>query len=164
MAVRLSILCASRPLPPGRFQVLTSVKRATVQLQELGQWHFKDNFFALEDAWNMYTHQNLKLNFLHNYNSSSYTRHIHKISSIYKYCHCNAAVTKVRMRAEFVGPFGRHRHNLQTIEPCLRIVLCVYNVQENRETSHMWNVVCNPFLECKKQDTGWHSSSTLWGV
>jgi hypothetical protein len=37
------------------------------------------------------------------------------------------------MPAEFVGPFGRHGHNLQTIEPCLHIVLCAYNVQENRE-------------------------------
>jgi hypothetical protein len=42
----------------------------------------------------------------------------------------------VRMRAEFVGPFGRHgghgRH-LQTTEPRLGTVLCVYNVQENRK-------------------------------
>jgi hypothetical protein len=30
----------------------------------------------------------------------------------------------VRMRAEFVGPFGRHEHNLQMIEPCLHMVLC----------------------------------------
>jgi hypothetical protein len=43
----------------------------------------------------------------------------------------------VRMRAEFVGPFGRHGHNLQTIETRLRIVLCVYNFQENREALHM---------------------------
>jgi hypothetical protein len=28
----------------------------------------------------------------------------------------------------------------------------------------MWNAVCNPFLECKKHETGWHSSSTLWGA
>jgi transposase len=32
------------------------------------------------------------------------------------------------MCAEFVGPLG-----MQTIESLLRIVLCVYNVQENRE-------------------------------
>jgi hypothetical protein len=43
----------------------------------------------------------------------------------------------VRMRAEFVAPFGRHERNLQTIEPSLRIVLCVYNVQENREARRM---------------------------
>jgi transposase len=36
----------------------------------------------------------------------------------------------VRMRAELVGPFGRHGRNFQTIEQRLRIVLCVYNVQE----------------------------------
>jgi hypothetical protein len=37
----------------------------------------------------------------------------------------------VRMRAEFVGPFGTYGRNLQIIEPRLHIVLCVYNVQEN---------------------------------
>jgi hypothetical protein len=42
MAVRLSALCASRPLPPGRFPVLIFVKggvdpRATVRLEGLGQ-------------------------------------------------------------------------------------------------------------------------------
>jgi hypothetical protein len=36
----------------------------------------------------------------------------------------------VRMRAEFVGPLGRHGRDFQTIEPRLRIVLCVYNVQK----------------------------------
>jgi hypothetical protein len=87
-----------------------------------------------------------------------------KISSVCKYCRCNPAVTMVRMRAEFVGPFVRHGLNLQIIEPRLRIVLCVYNVQENREVRCMWNAVCNPFLECKKHETGWHSSSTLWGI
>jgi hypothetical protein len=39
----------------------------------------------------------------------------------------------LRMLAEFVGPFGRQGRNLQAIEPRLRIFLCVYNVQENRE-------------------------------
>jgi hypothetical protein len=34
----------------------------------------------------------------------------------------------VCMLANFVGPFGRHGGNLQTIEPCLCIILCVYNV------------------------------------
>jgi hypothetical protein len=53
------------------------------------------------------------------------TRRIHKISSICKYCHCNPAVTMVRMHAEFVGPLGRYGCNLQTIEPRLRIALCV---------------------------------------
>jgi hypothetical protein len=43
----------------------------------------------------------------------------------------------VRMRAEFVGPLERHRRHMQTIEPRLRIVLCVYNVQENREARRM---------------------------
>jgi hypothetical protein len=43
----------------------------------------------------------------------------------------------VRMRAEFVGPFGRRGCHLQTIEPRLRIVLCDYNVQENREARRM---------------------------
>jgi hypothetical protein len=31
----------------------------------------------------------------------------------------------VRMRADFVGPFERHERNMQTMEPCLRIVLSV---------------------------------------
>jgi hypothetical protein len=61
-------------------------------------------------------------------------RRIHKISSGCKYCRCNAAVTMVHMCAEFVGPFGRHRHNLQTIRPH---VLRVYNVQENQEAHRM---------------------------
>jgi hypothetical protein len=64
-------------------------------------------------------------------------RCIHEISSVCKYFHCNAAVIMVRMRAEFVGPFGRHGLNLQTIKIHLRIVLCVYNVQENQEAHHM---------------------------
>jgi hypothetical protein len=43
----------------------------------------------------------------------------------------------MRMRAEFVGPLGRHGHHLQTIEQRLRIVLCVQNVEENREARRM---------------------------
>jgi hypothetical protein len=43
----------------------------------------------------------------------------------------------VRMRAEFVGPLGRHERDLQTIKPRLCILLYVYNVQENREAHHM---------------------------
>jgi hypothetical protein len=43
----------------------------------------------------------------------------------------------VRMGAEFVGPLGRHGRDLQKIEPNLRIVLCVYNVQENRDARRM---------------------------
>jgi hypothetical protein len=66
-----------------------------------------------------------------------FTRRIHKISSVFKYCRCNDAVTMVLMRAEFVGPLGRHGRNLRTIEPCLRIVLCVYNVKETREVRRM---------------------------
>ena len=53
---------------------------------------------------------------------------IQKISSVSEYCHCSAAVTMVRMRAEFVDSVARHGQNLQTFEQCLRIVLCVYNV------------------------------------
>jgi hypothetical protein len=41
------------------------------------------------------------------------------------------------MRAEFIGPFGRHGRNLQTIEPRLRIVLCAYNIEENRGALRM---------------------------
>ena len=55
-------------------------------------------------------------------------RVIQKISSVCEYCSCSAAVTTVRMRAEFVDSVARHRQNLQTFEQCLRIVLCVYNV------------------------------------
>jgi hypothetical protein len=53
------------------------------------------------------------------------TRRIHKTSSACKHCRCNAAVPMARMRAEFVGTFGRHGRNLQKIEPRLRIVLSV---------------------------------------
>jgi hypothetical protein len=91
-------------------------------------------------------------------------RRIHKRSFICQYCRRSTVVTMMRMCAEFVGPFGRHGHHLQTIRVPLRIVLCVYNVQENREACHMLNAVCNPFLECKKHKTDWHSSSTLWRV
>jgi hypothetical protein len=54
-----------------------------------------------------------------------YTRRIHKIRSACKYCRCNAAVTVMRTRAEFVGPLGRHGRTLQTIDPRLRRVRCV---------------------------------------
>jgi hypothetical protein len=69
------------------------------------------------------------------------TRRIHKISSVCKCCRCSATVTMVRMRAEFVGPLGSHGRDLQTIEPRLRIVLCVYNVQEYREGSRRFITV-----------------------
>jgi hypothetical protein len=61
-------------------------------------------------------------------------------------------------------PLGRYGRDLQRIEPHLPIVLCVFNIQENWEARHMWNALCNPLLECKKHETGWHPSSTLWGV
>jgi hypothetical protein len=48
----------------------------------------------------------------------------------------------VHICTEFVGPLGRHGRHLQTIELHLRIVLYVYNVQENREARRMWNAVC----------------------
>jgi hypothetical protein len=64
-------------------------------------------------------------------------RCIHKISSVCKYCCCRAVVTMVRMCAESVGPLGRHGHHLQTTEPCLSIILCVYNVKENEEAYGM---------------------------
>jgi hypothetical protein len=64
-------------------------------------------------------------------------RRIHKISSVCKYCRCSAAVTMVRMRAEFVCSLGRHGRHLQLIATRLHIVLCVYNVQENREARRM---------------------------
>jgi hypothetical protein len=70
------------------------------------------------------------------------------------YYFCRAAVTMMGMRAEFVGPLGRHGRHLQTIEQRLRIVLCVCNVHENLEARRMCYAVCNPFLECKKHETG----------
>jgi hypothetical protein len=39
----------------------------------------------------------------------------------------------MRMRAQFVGPLGSHGRHLQTIGKRLRIILCVYNAQENLE-------------------------------
>jgi hypothetical protein len=74
---------------------------------------------------------------------------MHKISSVCKYCPCSAAVRMMRMRAEFVGPLGRHGRHLQTMEPRLRIVLCVYNFQENRETRHMWSPTVTCFLHAR---------------
>ena len=65
------------------------------------------------------------------------TRVIQKISSVCKYCYCSAVVTMVCMCAEFVDSVARHGRNLQTFEQCLRIMLCVYNVQENRESRRM---------------------------
>jgi len=56
------------------------------------------------------------------------TRVVQKISSVCEYCLCSAAVTVVRMRAEFVDSVARHGQNLQIFEQCLRIVLCVHNV------------------------------------
>jgi hypothetical protein len=50
---------------------------------------------------------------------------------------CSSAFMMVHICAEFVGPLGRHRHHLQTTEPRLCIVLCVYNVQENRDARRM---------------------------
>ena len=55
-------------------------------------------------------------------------RVIQKISSVCEYCRCSAAVTMVRMRAQFVDSVTRDGHNLQTFEQFLRIVLFVYNV------------------------------------
>jgi len=55
-------------------------------------------------------------------------RVIQKLSSICEFCRCSTAVTMVHMHAEFVDSVSRHGRNLQTIEQCLRIVLCVYNV------------------------------------
>jgi hypothetical protein len=65
------------------------------------------------------------------------TRVIQKISSICKYCCCSAAVTMVRMHTDFVDSVSRHGRNLQTFEQCLCIVLCVYNIYENREYPHI---------------------------
>ena len=65
------------------------------------------------------------------------TRVIQKISSVCEYCLCSAAVTMVRMGAEFVDSVARHGRNMQTFEQCLRIVLFVYNVYENRESRRM---------------------------
>jgi hypothetical protein len=47
----------------------------------------------------------------HSMNSYNITRRIHKISSVCRYCRCNAAVTIVRMRAEDMGSrvHGTHR-------------------------------------------------------
>jgi hypothetical protein len=56
------------------------------------------------------------------------TRVIQKISSVCEYYRCSAAVKTVRMRAEFVDSVARHGRNLQTVEQCLRIALCVYIV------------------------------------
>jgi hypothetical protein len=39
----------------------------------------------------------------------------------------------MRMRAVFIGPLGRYGHHLQTIELRLRVLVCVYIVQENLE-------------------------------
>jgi hypothetical protein len=70
------------------------------------------------------------------YNNELYTKHIHKISSAY--CHCSAAVTMVRMRAEFIGPLGRHWRRLQTIEPRLHYrPVCLQCSRKSRSPPHM---------------------------
>jgi len=46
-------------------------------------------------------------------------RFIQKISSVCENCLCSAAVTMVRMRAEFVDSVARHERNLQAFEQCL---------------------------------------------
>jgi len=56
------------------------------------------------------------------------TRAIQKISFVCEYYRCSAAVTMVRMRAEFVDSVARHGRNLQIFEQCLRIALWVYNI------------------------------------
>jgi hypothetical protein len=91
-------------------------------------------------------------------------RRIHKISSISKYWCCNAAVTMMHTRGEFVGPLGRQGCHLQTVKQNLCIILCDYNDQENREVCCIYNVVGNLFPECKKRETVRHLSLTLWGV
>jgi hypothetical protein len=47
----------------------------------------------------------------------------------------------VRMHAEFVDPFGRNWLNLQTIKPCLRIVLCLkcYGCRRCLRMNTKWN-------------------------
>ena len=50
------------------------------------------------------------------------TRVTQKISSVCEYCRCSAAVTKVRIRAEFVDSVARHGRNLQTFEQCRKVV------------------------------------------
>jgi hypothetical protein len=49
----------------------------------------------------------------------------------------------VRVRAEFLGPFGRHGRNLQPIEPRLRIVLCfqLFKKIEKPSTCEMRSVI-----------------------
>ena len=53
------------------------------------------------------------------------TSFIQKISSVCEYCRCSAAVTMVRMRAEFVDSVARHGRSLQTyLLDNLGICLC----------------------------------------
>ena len=48
-----------------------------------------------------------------------------KISSVCEYCRRSAAVTTVRMRAEFVDSVARHGRNLQAFEQCLHVMRSV---------------------------------------
>jgi hypothetical protein len=55
MAMRLSALRAGRPLPPGRFLILISIRgsvdpRAIVRLEELGQLQNRMSSSAIEPA------------------------------------------------------------------------------------------------------------------
>jgi len=55
------------------------------------------------------------------------TRIVQKISSDCAYCRCSAAVTMVRMRAEFVDSVARHGRNLRTFEVFThRMYVCIY--------------------------------------
>jgi hypothetical protein len=42
--------------------------------------------------------------------------------------------------------------------------VCLECWRKSRSPPHVKCAICNPFLECKKHETGWHSSWTLWGV
>lgn len=56
------------------------------------------------------------------------------------------------------------RHNFMKSERRQRITLYVQNVQDDPHTWHLWNIVCNSFLKCKKLESCWHLSASMWSV
>jgi hypothetical protein len=92
---------------------------------------------------------------------TKYTRCIHKVSSICKYCHCgHYGAHACRVSWSFWKAWTQFADNqtMFTHHPvCLQC-------SRKRVAHCICNVVCNPFLECKKHETSWHLSSTLWGI
>ena len=66
------------------------------------------------------------------------------------------------MLAVFPHSLASHRRQYEESRYCLRVILCVWNVQGDRAHSQLWNTVCYPFFESKKGETGWYTVKMPW--